>query len=166
MSEEEAARAPFLAEIARLWCNLDMRKAVAALLLLAACATGGAGTRPRIAVSVVGARAASLLGPQMFLVQVLNESSEPLVIHRIRIDFASSGGAFEMIDNSETVDEQVIPGQVAQFNLSPNVIASRGDLTARPPSGRIDTVRVDIEGSTEAGGNFYDTGTYSVGVAR
>jgi hypothetical protein len=140
-----------------------MRRLAAAFLLLAlvSCASSSSGGRQRLVIQVFGPRAAQITGPQAFLVRITNLSSENVLIHTIRVDFASSGSAFEMVDNVTTIDEEITAGQSADYELTPQVIGGRGDISMRPASGRIDALRVDVNGQTAAGA-FYDGGTYPV----
>ena len=140
-----------------------MRRLAAVILLLAvvSCASSSSGSRPHLQVDVFGARVAQITGPQMFRVRITNHSSENLMIHTIRVDFASSGSAFEMVDNVATIDEEIGAGQSAEYELTPQVVGGRGDISMRPASGRIDALRLDINGQTAAGA-FYEGGTYPV----
>jgi hypothetical protein len=140
-----------------------MRRLAIVLLLLvcASCASSGSGTRPRLQVQVVGTRVSQLTGPQPFLIRIANLGSEHVMIQTIRVDFATSGSIFEMVDNVSTIDEEIIAGQTAEYEMTPQVVGGRGDLSNRPSSGRIDSLRVDINGQTAAGA-FYDGGTYQV----
>ena len=86
-----------------------------------------------------------------------------IVIKTIRVDLASFGSAFSMVDNSETVDTEIRPDETVDFEMNPSVVGGRGDAGVSM-SGRIDSLRVDISGQSE-NGPFYDGGTYPV-VAR
>ena len=138
-----------------------MRKALAILVLAAACATSN--TPARMHVEVFGQRA-NLTGPRTYVVRVTNTSDKDIMIHSINVH-APTTSQFEFNAMPELVDTPLRPNESMDFPITVQVEVTRGAAGDAGLVGASDSVRVDISGETE-GATWSDSGTYSVGYAR
>ena len=138
-----------------------MRKALAILILAAACSSTN--SPARLHVEVFGQRA-NLTGPRTYVVRITNTSEKEVMIHSIGVH-APTTSQFEFNAMPEFVDTPLRPNESMDFPITVQVEITRGAAGDAGLVGAGDSVRVDISGESE-GATWSDSGTYSVGYVR